>query len=241
MKHTLLVAIVLLVLTGSIFALTGFGVSGPFTITNETLPVELSSFTAQSTVQNYVRLLWTTQSESNLQGYYLYRDDSATLSEALMCSGLIQATNSSSLHSYEYTDMEIYQSGTYYYWLHSLEMDGNGSYHGPITILINLEGDNPEIPEIPVETGLRAIYPNPFNPNTTISYQLQTPETVSLSIYNLRGQMVQTFSRSHNAAGIYAVVFDGRDSQGNAIASGVYHVIMSAGKHISTRHIVLMK
>ncbi len=241
MKITLLVATLLFFCAGSIFALTGFGESGTFEITEETLPVELSSFSASPTADNYVQLYWITQSESNLQGYYVFRSAEKELSSGIQLSGLIQPTNTSSQQSYSYLDSEIFASGLYYYWLQSMEMDGNGYYHGPVSILVNLEGSDPDIPEIPMETGIRAIFPNPFNPSTTISYQLLSPEKVNISIYNIRGQVIQSMNRTHNAAGIYSVVFNGNDSSGNAVSSGIYYVVMNTGKRNFTQKIVLMK
>ena len=143
MRHKLLVAAFLLLCAGSIFALTGFGESNTFGITEETLPVEMSSFSATLTANNYVQLNWVTQSETNLQGYYVYRCTAANLSSASIVSGLIQPTNTSSQQSYSFLDSEIYQSGQYYYWLYSMEMDGHGSFHGPASILVNLDGGNP--------------------------------------------------------------------------------------------------
>ncbi|MDZ4120886.1 MAG: FlgD immunoglobulin-like domain containing protein [Candidatus Cloacimonadaceae bacterium] len=240
MRHKLLIAVLLLFCADSIFGLTGFGESNIFGISEETLPVELSSFTATVNAQNYVQLNWVTQSESNLNGYYIYRGSSAELSSGIMVSGQIQPTNTSSQQSYSYLDREISQSGQYYYWLQSLEMDGSSSYHGPIPVLVNLEGAG-ENPTIPLETGLRAIYPNPFNPSTTISYQLKTPNTVYLDIYNARGQKVHTLYMSHSTAGLFSVLFDGRDSSGRALASGIYRVVMTAGTDVSVQKIVLMK
>lgn len=240
MRHKLLVAAFLLLCAGSISALTGFGESNTFDITEETLPVELSSFTVVITGQNCVRLSWVTQSESNLLGYRIYRGTSNELSSSSMISELIAPTNTASQKYYVYMDKEIGQSGMYFYWLYSQEVDGSGSYHGPVSIMVNLEGQ-PGLPSVPLHTGLQTIYPNPFNPSTTISYQIKTPEAVTLSIYNTRGQIVQTISRSHNTAGIYSVQFEGKDTHGNTLSSGVYHVVMTAGKHSSTQKIVLMK
>lgn len=64
-------------------------------VTDPTLPVELSHFSATLTAQNYVLLNWVSQSESNLLGYYLYRNDSFDLSTAIQVSGLIAGTNTS--------------------------------------------------------------------------------------------------------------------------------------------------
>jgi hypothetical protein len=240
MRQLLIIAALLLICAGSIFALTGFGESNIFEIDTQTLPVELSSFNATLTSQNKVQLNWVTQSETNLNGFYVYRGSSEELKAAIIVSNQIQPTNTSSQQSYSYTDMEIYTSGQYYYWLQSMEMDGSSSYHGPITIMVNLDGDV-STPDIPLTSGLKVVFPNPFNPSTTISYELQSPSEVEISIYNTRGQVVRTMSRSHKSAGSFSWVFDGRDVSGNALSSGIYRVVMSAGKEISTQKIVLMK
>lgn len=240
MRHKLLVAAFLLLCAGSIFALTGFGESNTFGITEETLPVEISSFSATLTANNYVQLNWVTQSETNLQGYYVYRCTAADLSSASIVSGLIQPTNTSSQKYYVYMDKEIGQSGMYFYWLYSQEVDGSGSYHGPVSIMVNLEGQ-PGLPSVPLHTGLQTIYPNPFNPSTNIRYQLDAPGQVELSIYNARGQIVQSFSRHHVSPGYYTLLFDGKDFSGNWLSNGVYHVVMIAGKHSSKQKMVLLK
>jgi hypothetical protein len=239
--RNLVLLILFSLVCGSSYALTGFGESSVFSITEETLPVELSSFTATVTAQNYVRLQWTTQSESNLQGYYLYRDNGGQIANAVLVSDLIQPTNTSSQHSYDYTDLEIYQSGTYYYWLYSLEIDGAGSYHGPVSVLINLDGSDPGTPDVPLSTGLKFIYPNPFNPSTIISYQVKSPASVKIDVYNTRGQLVNSFARTHELAGQYTWLFEGVDRSGRQLSSGVYQVVMTSGKDSSTQKMVLMK
>jgi hypothetical protein len=66
-------------------------------------------------------------------------------------------------------------------------------------------------------------YPNPFNPNTTIEYELRQPGHVRLSIFDIRGRRVRELVDQHQAPGLHAVVWDGRDGQGRQAASGVYH------------------
>ncbi len=240
MKRMLLASVLLLLCTGTLFALTGFGESGTFEISEGTLPVELSFFGAELIWQNSVRLSWVTQSETGLYGYYIYRGNSSVLSTSSLISELIVPTNTSSQTYYIYDDKEISQSGRYFYWLYSQELDGNGTYHGPVSIMVNLEGQ-PGSPDIPLHTGLQTIYPNPFNPSTTISYQVEGPGQVELSIYNTRGQIVRTFSRHHATKGCFNLLFDGKDSSGNSLSSGVYHVVMSSGKQVSNQKMVLMK
>ncbi|MDD3103164.1 MAG: T9SS type A sorting domain-containing protein [Candidatus Cloacimonadaceae bacterium] len=240
MKRILLAWTLLLLCAGPLLAVTGFGESGIFTITEDTLPVELSSFTVVITGQNCVRLSWVTQSESNLLGYRIYRGTSNELSSSSMISELIAPTNTASQKYYVYMDKEIGQSGMYFYWLYSQEVDGSGSYHGPVSIMVNLEGQ-PGLPSVPLHTGLQTIYPNPFNPSTNIRYQLDAPGQVELSIYNARGQIVQSFSRHHVSPGYYTLLFDGKDFSGNWLSNGVYHVVMIAGKHSSKQKMVLLK
>jgi hypothetical protein len=65
-------------------------------------------------------------------------------------------------------------------------------------------------------------YPNPFNPETTISFSLQEVAEISIEIFNLRGQKVRTVVNSQYEAGHHSVVWDGNDKRGRAVASGVY-------------------
>ncbi len=238
---SLIVLTAILLICGSVFAAITSAETNVFAISIETLPVVLSSFSASITGTGFVSLRWTTESETNISGYYVYRNNSTELSSSNLISGPIQPTNSSSQHSYSYLDGDILQSGQYYYWLQSQELNGISDYHGPISILVNLEGYDPEIPEITMETGLCGIYPNPFNPSTTISYQLQSPSEVKITIHNLRGQIMQSMVKHHSGGGIYSVVYNGKDANSNPASSGVYYVVMQAGKSISTKKIVLMK
>ncbi|MFA7213611.1 MAG: lamin tail domain-containing protein, partial [Candidatus Cloacimonadaceae bacterium] len=137
---------------------------------NSTLPVELSSFTAVFTANNNVMLTWVTQSETGVLGFYVYRNTDNDLANALQVSPLIDATNTADQKVYVYKDQELNLADTYYYWLMVSDINGSESFHGPIHV--KYEGENPEVPEIQAVTELKQIYPNPFNPNTTISYSL---------------------------------------------------------------------
>ena len=98
----------------------------------------------------------------------------------------------------------------------------------------------------PKETALLANYPNPFNPETWIPYQLSTPADVSISIYAVDGQLVRTLDLGHQTVGIYrsrthAAHWDGRNSQGESVASGVYFYTFKAGKYSATRKMLIRK
>ncbi|HHZ15804.1 MAG TPA: T9SS type A sorting domain-containing protein, partial [Candidatus Cloacimonetes bacterium] len=151
-----------------------------------------------------------------------------------------EGTNTSEACTYTYLDKELEQSGTYYYWLQNVEMDGYTSYHGPVSVTFSAE-DGGGTPDIPFVTKLENAYPNPFNPNTNIRYQLKEAGDVKIDIFNARGQLVRSFSRTHDAAGYYQINWDGRDSSGKAVSSGVYQYRMSSGKYRSTKKMVLKK
>lgn len=89
---------------------------------------------------------------------------------------------------------------------------------------------------VPIDYALHQNYPNPFNPATAIRYSIPTAERVTLTVYDLRGQVVAVLVNSHQNAGIHEVQFDGRD-----LASGVYFYQIKAGFFTSTRKMLLMK
>ncbi|MDZ4181258.1 MAG: FlgD immunoglobulin-like domain containing protein [Candidatus Cloacimonadaceae bacterium] len=206
-----------------------------------TLPIELSSFTAMINAQNYVSLMWVTQSETGVQGYYIYRAMNGNIGEAEMVSTMISATNTSSTQTYLFTDTDLYVEGTYYYWLQNVDFDGGNAFHGPVTVNFTLGGGGNDIPNIPLVTELKAIYPNPFNPTAFISYALSNSANVSFRIYNSRGQIVRSFDLGNMVPGNHRIEWNGRDDQGNACSTGVYFVRMQAGKDSFVRKAVMIK
>ena len=100
--------------------------------------------------------------------------------------------------------------------------------------------------QLPKETALLASYPNPFNPETWIPYQLAKPAEVSLTIYDLQGRVVRTLALGHQRAGLYhvrsrAAYWDGRNAVGEKVASGVYFYTLRAGDFTATRKLVISK
>ena len=98
----------------------------------------------------------------------------------------------------------------------------------------------------PKETALLANYPNPFNPETWIPYQLAKPADVTLTIYASNGQVVRRLALGHQAAGVYqsrsrAVYWDGRNAFGEPVASGLYFYTLTAGDFTATRKMLIRK
>ncbi|MDD3534739.1 MAG: S8 family serine peptidase [Candidatus Cloacimonetes bacterium] len=221
------------------------GMEIPFILgdSDPTLPVTLSSFTAAIYSQNMVKIAWIAESETDHAGYNLYRSEVSELNTALILNnGLItEGSQNGSQRQYQYMDREVYAGNSYYYWLESLSLNGTSCYYGPVSVKV-LSGDiEQEIPEIPMETQLFSAFPNPFNPNTTLRYSLSEPGEVKLMIYNLKGQLIQSYQRQHDSAGYYQVHWDGRDQSGKPVAAGIYFYRMQSGDYHSTKKMILSK
>jgi hypothetical protein len=93
--------------------------------------------------------------------------------------------------------------------------------------------------ETPTEFSLSSNYPNPFNPATSISFNLPNPASWTLKIYNVAGQLVKTLEGY--SSGQMSVIWNGKDNSGNEIASGIYFYKLSAGDFTATKKMVLTK
>ena len=98
----------------------------------------------------------------------------------------------------------------------------------------------------PEETALLPNYPNPFNPETWIPYQLAEPAEGTVSIHSTDGRLVRTLVLGHQSVGIYksrssAAYWDGRNTLGEPVASGVYFYTLIAGEFTATRKMLIRK
>jgi hypothetical protein len=94
---------------------------------------------------------------------------------------------------------------------------------------------------VPQVFSLAPNYPNPFNPSTTIRYQLPLDTQVSLEIYDVLGQKVRTLVSELKPAGHYLVSWDSRDDRNRHVAAGVYFYRLSAGDFSQVRKLLLLK
>ena len=122
-----------------------------------------------------------------------------------------------------------------------LEDDGSLAFKQGIANLQNLLASL-----IPEDTALLANYPNPFNPETWIPYQLAESAEVTLTIYDMNGQLVRRLTVGHQAAGIYqsrsrAIYWNGRNQLGEFVASGLYFYTLTADDFTRTRRMMIVK
>lgn len=95
---------------------------------------------------------------------------------------------------------------------------------------------------VPVATTeLLGNYPNPFNPETLISYNVKTEAPVSIEVYNLKGQKVKSLVNGKAKSGNHSISWNGTDDNGKKVTSGVYFYRMTSGKYTSSRKMILMK
>jgi len=211
----------------------------PVVLGNEdpTLPVELSYFAATLTAENFVNIAWTTQTETNMNGFNIYRNDGSDNLASAIQIAYIPATNTSTTHNYEHLDDKDLENGhTYYYWLECVEISGHSTFNGPRSAYI--DGTTP--PVLPEYTKMHNAYPNPFRAGsgTTIAVEVKKGDSGTVTIYNILGQVVKTFSLTE---GTNNLNWNGRDSKGNLCGNGIYFYKLSTNSLNQTKKMVIVK
>ena len=195
-------------------------------------PAELASF--DGAVQNdRVVLNWATVSQTNNAGWRIMRSVDGENFEAV--GNFVQgAGTSDALMTYNFEDSNLPGVDKVYYRLEQVDLDGSISQSNVIEVLLGAR-----MP-LPTEFAVN-VYPNPFNPSTTISYALPEASPVTVVIYDVLGQQVRRLISQFNAAGRYSVQWDARDNQGRGVASGVYIAKVDAGTTTLSQKMLLLK
>ncbi len=210
---------------------------------DQTLPVTLSSFTASLTQSGLVSIAWTTESEVDHLGYNLYRNSENNLDVAyrLNVEIITEGQSDGAATNYSYFDDDMDGETEFWYWLESVSLDGNIEMFGPIFLqIIQQEEPEGEDASTPV-TSIVVIYPNPFNPSTTVSYFLADETNVEFAIYNVLGQRIFRVDQGIQTKGLHRVTWDGVDARGRAVASGTYFVRINTGSSVEIRKCLLIK
>ncbi len=200
----------------------------------------LEYFTADVVNEN-ILITWGTLNEENLAGWNIYRAESENFDNSQKINNeIIPAYNQNSGNDYTFTDSDNLVNGvTYYYWLEAVWIDDNTEIFGSISVIynsVNAQNDNVDMLRYKLTN-----YPNPFNPTTTISYQLPEQSDVELSIYNLKGEKIITLDKGTKEKGKYSVVWNGLDKNGKKVPSGVYFYRIKAGKFTAAKKMILLK
>lgn len=83
--------------------------------------------------------------------------------------------------------------------------------------------------------------PNPFNPSTTITFEIAETGTVHLKVFDVKGHLVRTLLQGTQSAGLQSVVWDGKDNEGRVLAAGTYFYQLSSSEGTATRRTLLLK
>ncbi len=128
-------------------------------------------------------------------------------------------------------------------WIKQMELENDGSlvFRQGIENLYQLLATL-----LPKKNVLLPNYPNPFNPETWIPYHLAMPSDLTLTIYTTDGKLVRNLALGHQAAGIYqsrtrAAYWDGKNAQGELVASGIYFYTLTAGDFTAIRKMLIRK
>jgi hypothetical protein len=110
------------------------------------------------------------------------------------------------------------------------------SWQSDITYFLEIETES-----IPTEFALHENYPNPFNPTTTLRFDLPEVSDITLTIYNMLGQKVRTFNYQNTSAGYHSVTWDATNDYGEQVGAGVYLYQLQTKDFVKTRKMVLLK
>jgi len=206
---------------------------------DQSLPVLFSTVTATAE-DGQATLKWVTETEVNNLGFFVYRGESKDGPFVKLNESIIPgAMSSSSLHDYEYTDMNVEVDHQYFYYIENLDTEGIKNSSKIVRVFVQ----NKKIPE---KFALLQNFPNPFNPDTWIPYHLADLAEVTIRIYNVDGQLVKTLDLGKKPADFYisrkkAAYWDGRNNSGERVASGVYFYTLRVGSYNAIKRMLIIK
>jgi len=211
---------------------------------SQTLPVTLSTFTAQY-LNSKPTLYWQTQSEEDNMGWFIYRNTVEDFTSAEKISGMLPGHGTTTQpQSYIYEDVEQLQvEQTYYYWLESVDYSGT-LHHFDMVANVTIPHPNDPGQNItpPVAYEITAD-PNPFSYTTEITFAMSQTSLVDAAIYNLKGQLVKSYDTvMTNADEDVSFQWNGKDDSGKSLSNGVYlYSVKVNGKDYATKQLILMK
>jgi hypothetical protein len=172
-------------------------------------------------------LEWTAPTDPDLYEFRVYRDTDSEFSPT--ADKLVYTTPGTSWHD------AVEDPGQYHYLVTALDWAGNEGPPIEPNVTTGIGG-------VPTRSALRQNVPNPFNPSTTIAYDVGSPGgRVKLEIFDVRGQRVRTLVDATQAAGSRSVHWDGRDERGRSVVSGLYFCRLQVGAETFTRKMTVVQ
>jgi len=188
------------------------------------IPVELTSFAA-SVNENDIQLNWITATETNNQGFEILRFTQSEKNSWETIGFVPGFGTSTEPHSYSFID-ENPSKGIYQYRLKQIDFDGKINYSEIVEVEIN------SLEQFVLEQN----YPNPFNPSTKIKYSIPASGIVSIKVFDVLGNEVESLVNEEKLAGSHEVIFSA-----GSYTSGVYFYKLQAGGIVEIKKMVILK
>ena len=197
---------------------------GVYEYTFSFVPVELVSFSAE-VVSGQVNLSWITATEINNYGFEIERRNAE--SEVYFNIGFVNGNgNSTEMRYYSFSDNSV-SAGKYFYRLKQIDFNGSFEYSSEVEV---------SILEVLNDFTLNQNYPNPFNPSTRISFIIPQNSFVTLKVFDVLGNEIETLVNRDLSAGSYDLEFVSKN-----FTSGVYFYNLTAGEFTKTMKMILSK
>ncbi len=181
------------------------------------------------TINSQAVLNWNDNSQSET-GYTIERKDGS--------SGQFVKIADAASNAATYSDGTVSQGIQYSYRVRGFNSDINSSYSNEASVTIT---DVENVEAVPTSFALYQNYPNPFNPTTSIKFAVPTQTNVTVSVYDLNGQLVATLMNEEKGAGYYTVSWNSKNKYGSSVSSGIYFYSIKAGNFSQTMKMLLLK
>lgn len=183
-------------------------------------------------VANAVNLGWQISLDKDFNYFAIYRGTTTDFDP----HGTTAIAKTSGI---AFVDQNVAGGATYYYKLSAFDFSGNESKYtlaiSAVVLGVSADGG------VPNEFALNQNYPNPFNPWTEIKFEVPAASHVKITVYNTLGVQVATLVDRNEEPGYYTITWNGNDTRGNAVASGLYLYKMEAGSFSAVKKMVYMK
>jgi len=196
----------------------------------DSVPVFLSRFLACSQVEG-VFLEWSIAGE--VDGFFVERRQDNQHNWNRITPEPIHGLGNVQLGEYSWLDHEVTSGRSYSYRIMAFMNDGVEVALGTTSVTF--------LKPLPEKFGLHEVYPNPFNPQTIISFALDRPQQVRIVIYNMSGHLVTLVTDEVYGVGNHTAEWDGRDSTGRGVSSGTYLIQMETATLLEFQKVMLVR
>jgi len=179
-----------------------------------------------------VNLSWSPSEANDFSHYMIYYGSSPDFIPSP--ENLLGTSNADPTFEHDVVEM-----GEYYYVVSAMDIHENEGEHSEVAsvVLLSLLDVN----GMPEEYTLHQNFPNPFNPTTTLRYDLPEDAMTTIAVYDMMGRLVQTLVSGNKAAGYHSLKWDATNKYGSPVSAGVYIYSIQAGNHRDIKKMILLK